>query len=162
MLKGDKMTRIYLVDKSIYKTTTKSEVIATGQSTAIPLDQRLMAKFEIHPEQVSSIVRVGNNMSCTFNRWYASCFRGFFVQGFYKPLQDGQSLWATLVEDEVAEQPVDDYLVLDGVPASAVLSDSSVVAADSLGAVASGTGAIAQRVRLLLQVRWRPLVLSLQ
>jgi hypothetical protein len=61
MLKGDKMTRIYLVDKSIYKTTTKSEVIATGQSTAIPLDQRLMAKFEIHPEQVSSIVRVGNN-----------------------------------------------------------------------------------------------------
>jgi hypothetical protein len=61
MLKGDKMTRIYLVDKSIHKTTTKSEVIATGQSTAIPLDQRLMAKFEIHPEQVSSIVRVGNN-----------------------------------------------------------------------------------------------------
>ncbi len=40
MLKGDKMTRIYLVDKSIHKTTTKSEVIATGQSTAIPLDQR--------------------------------------------------------------------------------------------------------------------------
>ncbi|MCY6412715.1 Ig-like domain-containing protein [Acinetobacter sp. VNH17] len=127
------MTRIYLVDKSIHKTTTKSEVIATGQSTAIPLDQRLMAKFEIHPEQVSSIVRVGNNAVVHLIDGTQVVLEGFFVQELLQlPLQDGQSLWATLVEDEVTEQPIDDYLVLDGVPPEAVVPDSSIVPAAGL------------------------------
>ncbi len=89
-----------------------------------------MAKFEIHPEQVSSIVRVGNNAVVHLIDGTQVVLEGFFVQELLQlPLQDGQSLWATLVEDEVTEQPIDDYLVLDGVPPEAVVPDSSIVPA---------------------------------
>ncbi|WP_171551397.1 Ig-like domain-containing protein, partial [Acinetobacter sp. Ac_5812] len=137
------MTRIYLVDKNIHKMGTATASLAPIQ---LPLDQGLMTKFEINPEQISSIVRVGNNAIVHLKDGTQVILEGFFAQEILPiPLQDGQSLWATWVEDGITEIPQDDYLVLDGVPPNAVMSDSSVVAPESLTAeipAAIGTNAV--------------------
>ncbi|WP_436899419.1 Ig-like domain-containing protein, partial [Acinetobacter gyllenbergii] len=134
------MTRIYLVDKNIHKTVTTTESLATMQ---LPLDQGLMAKFGMNPEQIFSIVRVGNNAVVHLKDGTQVILEGFFAQEVLSiPLQDGQSLWATFVEESAIEIPANDYLVLDGVPPNVVVSDSSVAPPESLTSeppVAMGT-----------------------
>ncbi|MCH7305435.1 Ig-like domain-containing protein [Acinetobacter sp. NIPH 1869] len=122
------MKRVFLLDKNNHKAAATSEIGIAGQTKPILLNQALLAKSGVNVDQISSITRIGNDAIVHLVDGTKVILEGFFVQDTLQlPLQDGESLWAAIVDTKVEEQPISDYLVLDGVSPDVLASDSSVV-----------------------------------